>query len=310
MLSAATLVQLGATALLNAALALMVGAVALALGQRSVQGLHGQDALWSRRALVGGAAAALVGSGLLLWWQAAAMAEVPLTEAWSAIAPVLTGTHYGRAWSVGLASLLLVLALGLWRRTTDRAGGALLLAGLGVAVFAASRSAVSHASGGELGFYALVDWAHLLLISLWVGEVFLALTWMTRSIPNDHQLTGPQAAQRVDRLSTTATWALVGVGITGALLSWNGLGAQPQTIFTSEYGWALTTKLALVAFAVALGGYNRFVTMPKLMPGLAASARQASGPWARFAAVLKIEAAVLVAVLFAAAVLATRPPPG
>ena len=57
-------------------------------------------------------------------------------------------------------------------------------------------------------------------------------------------------------------------------------------------------KLALVAIAVALGGFNRFAVMPSL-----------PASWPRFARVLRVEAVVLLAALVAAAVLANGEPP-
>jgi putative copper resistance protein D len=60
----------------------------------------------------------------------------------------------------------------------------------------------------------------------------------------------------------------------------------------------LDAKLALVAIAVALGGFNRFAVMPSLPRA-----------WPRFVRVLRVEAAVLLAVLVAAALLANGEPP-
>jgi putative copper resistance protein D len=317
-IAATAALQLGGTLLLNLASALLVGAVASMASRGADQPVHPQAPRRDRWVLTAGALLALIGSAMLLWWQAAAMAELPLADAGAAIAPVLTATHYGQAWGLGVVSLCFVLAIGGWGRTPGRANARTLLAGLGVALFAASRSAVGHASGGEFGLYGVIDWAHLLFVSWWAGEVFMALTWMPRSGPesrpdsgpNSGQSTGPQLCRRLARLSSTATWALVGVAVTGALLSWNGIGAQPQALISSAYGWALTVKLGLVAIAVALGGYNRFVTLPRLLPRLADKPIQPGAPWTRFVTVLRVEAGVLVAVLVAAAVLATRAPPG
>ena len=252
-IAATTVVQLGGTVLLNLGSALLVGAVVSMASRGTGRSMHGHEPNWGRWALVAGAVLALIGSALLLWWQASAMAEVALADAWPAIAPVLAGTHYGRVWCVGVVSLSVVLASGLWGRPAGRTGAKTLLAGLGVAMFAASRSAVGHASGGEFGLYGVIDWAHLLLVSLWAGEVFMALTWVSQSLPRSDLLRGPQAARRLASLSTTATWALAGVAVTGALLSWNSLGAQPQALISSAYGWTLSAKLGLVAVAVALG---------------------------------------------------------
>jgi len=80
---------------------------------------------------------------------------------------------------------------------------------------------------------------------------------------------------------------------------------------SSEYGFALGSKLALVAIAAALGGVNRFRVLPALFDGLSADIREAViRPWRRrLETVLRLEALVLLLVIVAAAVLAGTEPP-
>jgi putative copper resistance protein D len=83
--------------------------------------------------------------------------------------------------------------------------------------------------------------------------------------------------------------------------AWHGLGGSlapldPAT--ASAWGQVLDVKLALVATAVALGAFNRFVVM-----------RSLPGGWPRFVRILRIEAAVLLLALTAAAWLANGEPP-
>jgi putative copper resistance protein D len=63
---------------------------------------------------------------------------------------------------------------------------------------------------------------------------------------------------------------------------------------------ALAVKIALVAAAAALGAYNRFMGLKSLGQDAAASHR--------FLRVLRIEAAVMLAVLLAATVLGSTSP--
>jgi len=89
--------------------------------------------------------------------------------------------------------------------------------------------------------------------------------------------------------------------VTGGATAWHGLGGSlaplaPAT--ASAWGVALDLKLVLVAIAVALGGFNRWVVLPSL-----------PAAWCRFAWVLRLEAGVLAAVLVVAAILANGEPP-
>lgn len=71
----------------------------------------------------------------------------------------------------------------------------------------------------------------------------------------------------------------------------------------NQYGNALPLKLAPVAVAVLLGGYNRFFVVPSRTATLAAPVLR------RFTLLLRVEAALLLDVLVVAAVLSSTPPP-
>jgi putative copper resistance protein D len=257
---------------------------------------------------VGGSVLAVLASAVLLWLKAAEIAEVPPAQALGAVWAVLGGSHYGAAWSIGAAAML---ASGwvLWAtRRLDRPHNASLLTFLPLAVFWYARCMSSHASeDGDASVFMLVYSAHLALISLWVGEVMVAGLVVLRGRP----LPGAQEAQArgrfVQRLSDSATIALVGIVLTGAYLAWHMLRSASD-LFGDPYGRSLLAKLALVAAAAAMGGVNRVFFMPSLLgrsPG-----QDATAAAARFRWVLLGEAAVLVGALVLAAILASSAPPG
>ena len=137
---------------------------------------------------------------------------------------------------------------------------------------------------------------HVLATGLWAGGVFAAALTVLRGAPD-----ALDGARYAARLSTLATWALVGVALTGAAIAWHGLGGSLAPLAPAgELSWGvmLDVKLALVALAVALGGFNRLAVMPSLPESLP-----------RFARVLRMEAVVLLAALVAAAWLANGEPP-
>ena len=308
------LAQRGAVFLFNLAVALLTGASAATVWLR--RGSSNWTAVQLprlRRTMLAAALAATAAYACILWLEAASMAEVPLAEALSAVQSVLTATYYGFAWLIGAGALVLVLICS----STDphpqaaAAVGLVRAAALGVLLY--SRSMVSHAgAGGPVGWALAIDWVHLVLVSLWLGEVLVAGAITLRAPPEN------KARERADRkryiaaLSHSATIALAGIFLTGLASAWRGLGS-PANVVGNPYGTTLLVKLALVLVAAALGGLNRFVVMPSLLAQLrkGAGAGGAAGlaPNRRFARVLQVEAVVLMAALAAAAFLSSTPPP-
>lgn len=297
------------TVALNLSVAMLVGASAAHLWLRSARSPWGIGLVPRlRKLMLATLAAAATAYVALLWLEAASMAEVPLGEAFPAVRSVITATHYGLAWMVGAAALL-VLAFTLRVRQGERPGAAAPLvrvAALGVLLY--SRSMVSHAgAAGDFTWAVLVDWVHLVLASLWVGEVIVAGLVTLRTRPEWESKNRGECARFVKSLSTSATIALAGIFVTGALSAWRGLGSF-ENAFGNPYGTILLVKLGLVLCAAGLGGLNRFVVMPKLLDQLR-NPKPAAGPDARFAFILQVEACILVAVLVAAAVLGSTSPP-
>ena len=245
---------------------------------------------------------------VLLWLEAAVMADVPLLDAMPAISDVLSGTHFGAVWSFGLAaSAILVLLTLRTNHGAERIHASALA--IVLAAFAYTRSLISHAAAhGDLAFAVVLDWIHLLFISVWVGEVLVAtLTVLPRlnSVVMDESL----APQFVHALSRSATIVLVGVLVTGVAKAWQSIGS-PDNLLGNAYGNVLTIKLILVAVAIGLGGFNRFFVLPIVAARSAhTSAEQKRTGLARFLLILRLETFVLICVTIAAAVLSATAPP-
>ncbi|MDK6076024.1 copper resistance D family protein [Massilia varians] len=302
--------QRAVTALLNLCLAVLVGASAATLWLRS------RSSPWAnamlprlRTALLSGAGAAMLAYVAILWIEAASMAEVPLSEALPSVRAVITGTHFGLAWTIGAAALIVAgaaSAAGARSRASAATSG-LRVGAIGVLLY--SRSMVSHAgAAGDFTWAVAVDWVHLVLISFWVGEVIVAGLITLRQLPDGASGSREDCATYVDALSSSATFALVGIFLTGAISTWRVL-ESPADLFGNPYGATLLVKVALVLTAAALGGFNRFFVMPSLLYSLRQQGQAARAASARFARVLQLEAILLVAVLIAAAFLTSTSPP-
>lgn len=261
-----------------------------------------------RRSVLGATVVALLASIAVLCLESASMAEVPLAEAGPAIKSMLSATHYGASWTIGAAALVLAVLLNalaparLARFSAMGTGAALL-------VFWYTRSMVSHAaSEGDISLLMLADWAHLALISLWVGEVLVAgLVTLPGNSPGNGSDRRDRAAY-VATLSTSATLALAGIFATGLFGAWRNLGSFAALL--EPYGLILLAKLAVVGLAVLLGGFNRFIVMPAWLAAERAGIPAPAALPRRFRFVLQVETVILLIALGLAVVLASTSPPG
>jgi putative copper resistance protein D len=296
------------TALLNLAVALLTGASVSRLW------LDRESSSWAdvRRqpvlnAAIVSAVVALFANVVVLWLESAMMAEVPVTEARAAIWSMLSSTHLGVAWSIGMAGLALA-AVGAFIRD-ERSTRSASLTLVALTVFWYSRSMVSHASTeGDFSIRLLADWVHLGLISLWVGEVMLAGGIMMRTTDNMAGADRRARTAYVASLSSSATFALIGIFVTGIYAAWRSLG-DLGNLFGNPYGNTLVAKFLLVGIAAVLGGFNRFFVMPNWLVRESAGKAVPELLPVRFKRVLWIEAIVLLAVVLLAAWLASTSPP-
>lgn len=283
-----------AAALFDIGVAAMLGALATPALLRDASSAWAARRLRRCRTLFGAAGfLALAASLAWMWVEAIAMTESPPGAALLAVGGIVVDTGFGRAWAV--ATLALAAGLTLTRACRYRAMPLRTLA-LVLVVVAAAHASAGHAGANGFGWLVPAMAVHLLAIGLWAGGVFAAALVVLRGEPD-----AIDCARYAARLSTLATAALAGVVATGIAVAWHGLGGSlaplaPAT--ASSWAIALDVKLALVAIAIVLGGFNRLMVLPR-MPG--------ASP--RFALVLRAEAAVMLAVLAVAAWLAGGEPP-
>lgn len=302
--------QHAATVTLNLALAIAVGASAS--GRWVTRGASPWAVLQGGRARLASLAAsaiAMLASAGVLWLEAAAMAEVPVTAARAAAWSMLTETHLGTAWIIGIGALVFSMGAMALSAKVRQPGKLVALNLVGLAVFLYTRSMVSHASAnGDFSVLMVLDWLHLILICLWVGEVFVS-GFVTLSSPPGARLDDRSDCGRyVESLSTSATFALAGIFATGFFSAWHNLGTL-GALTGNPYGTTLLLKLVLVALAVMLGGANRFFVMPGLTASLRSGDLAANLLARRFTMILRVEAGVLLGVLILAALLSSTSPP-
>ncbi len=293
--------QIVVAAMQNMLFAAAAGALACAMmGKRS-----GMGAPATLRGWQAGLAIALAVTALAyLWLQAAVMSGSPLADAGPAATAVLTESHYGVAWSIGFIGALLAAL----SRLFDRRGLPLFAAGL--VAWAAGKAAASHAAdAGDFSAREAVHVVHLCATALWAGSVIVAAVVLRRPAPTDCGGVEQRAAFCTE-LSHLATVALIVVLVTGLYNVMQDTAQASVPLFGMAWGRILSAKLACVAAAVALGGWNRVVVLPDLRAQARpddSGLRVAQG---RFNAWLSVEALVMLVVLAIAAVLGHMSPTG
>ena len=166
----------------------------------------------------------------------------------------------GRAEPEDIAEILIApLLLVFFALALRRIRGAWAIAGLaGVAL------ALRHVITGR--WVAMINPLHEFAGGLWLGTLFVivvaGLPAIVRSAAPGGQR-GRLVRELVVKFSSLALVAAAVLGVTGIVTSWRHL-KYVAALWTTPYGYALDTKLCVVATVVAFGAWNWRRMIPKL----------------------------------------------
>ena len=177
-------------------------------------------------------------------------------------------------------------------------------AAAGLAVLAVPGASGHAAQTAPRGLSVFLDWAHLVSGSLWLGGlVGLLVLW--RALPPGSRV--PALGVAVPRFSNVAFLSVAVLLTSGVAASVIHLPTV-ASLWQLSYGQAILVKSGLLAAAMALGAVNLLWTKPRLVGAATRSDLGASA-----ATVLRraigVEAVLVTAAVFAAAVLSSLPPP-
>ncbi|UVW27443.1 CopD family protein [Massilia sp. H6] len=289
--------QLGSVAALNAAFAWLAGSW-LARRWLVVSGIpRASTETQLRPADLAAAVIGVLATAAMLWASTAVMGGVDLHEAKGLVWQMLTMTGIGRAGSIALFAICLALLMRTLRSTAAWREW-VVLAALGL--FALVRASMGHA--GEDGYWTwpyLAQVVHLAAMAAWTGLVLVSACKAFDARLGEADVT--RMARYLDAMSAAAMAAVAAVFATGVFNAWSRVGNWDNLLGDSLYANALLVKLALLAVALVLGGYNKFIGLPV--------ARRSLAGLKRVRRVLILESVVLAGVLIAAAVLGSQQPP-
>jgi copper transport protein len=241
-----------------------------------------------------------------------ATAEFALRSAFAvgALVPLFHVSAFGRGYlRLELCFALFVAAglIALWvdRPEREQRSIAELLAFGGAALAAAATLVVPGASGhagqtAPRGWSMLFDWAHLAAGSLWFGGLvgLLVLWWR---LPVAARVAGlVVAVPRFSNVALTSVTVLIASGVGAALLHMPTVASLWQT----SYGQALLVKVGLLIVAMAVASGNLLRTRHRLK-----DPDDGMGAARLLRNLVSVEAVLVVAIIFAAAVLSSLAPP-
>lgn len=269
-----------------------------------------------------GLAVLITGSIIELMARTAEMSSQPFPDFFSAVPTVLFRTHYGGVWIARMGALLLLAFLKSVERYRDRGTFLFLMLSL-ILLVSMSASASGHASdAGDLSLPEIMDWLHLLAAGAWGGGLMvLSVSVLPDLIGRKEPI--PALVSRVAaRFSTMAGFAVGIAAITALYNAWKYVGSM-NALLGTPYGWTIIAKIVLFLVLVNLGGFNRYVSVPLLNKWAGAPAKdrgiftqiglrlfprfQLGGSGqriaSRFKRSVKVEAILMIGVLFCAALL-------
>jgi putative copper export protein len=207
-----------------------------------------------------------------------------------ALPVVLRGTHYGAVW-VARIGLIGVLATACLLRSPALGGPSRSDPVLAVVacVLTLTTTLSGHAADwGDLTVPVLIDWLHLLAISIWIGGVFMLGFVLPAAVARPIKAGTTERlasiAARFSRVAACCAVVYIGTGLYNAWLQVASFSPLSRT----SYGWTLLAKLSLLLVALSLAALNRYYFLPRLRTDdITQQARRCSA-LRRFAAALRI----------------------
>lgn len=258
------------------------------------------------------------------------MSNRHLTEIPAALPVVLLQTHFGVVWlaRIGLIGLL-SLVWGLRRAAAPQSQQALMLALSASVLIALTTSLSGHAAHwGDLTMPILIDWIHLVAVSIWTGGLFTLGFLFQRIIAplgTEEVARGLAAVGRpFSRMAAYCVFTLLVAGLFNAWLQVESL----QLLVTTSYGLTLVAKVFLLTLVLALAAVNRYYFLPLIRDPAEARYRplvtmigrlggvrlvgagrdQAAGSRRRLRQFMRLEWILVIAALALAALLTHLPP--
>ena len=232
-----------------------------------------------------------------------------------AIVPLMRASPFGRGYlDLELVFALFVVAalVALWVDRPERGqrsvaellslGGALAAAG---AVLLIPGIAGHAAQTSPRGWSLLFDWSHLSAGSLWIGGL-IGLLVLWGSLPAARRVGGlVVCVPRFSNVAFVSVNVLIASGVAAAIVHLPTVSSLWQT----SYGKAILWKVGILLVAMMLGAVNLLWTRPRLLASAGDHPELGPPTATMLRRLVGFEVVLVSAIIFAAAVLSSLPPP-
>ncbi|NJD69040.1 MAG: hypothetical protein FIA90_10415 [candidate division NC10 bacterium] len=258
------------------------------------------------------------------------MSERGLAEIHASLPVVLRQTHFGAVWLVRMGLIgLLTLVWGLRRTTAPQSERAIMFSLVAAAFIALTTTLFGHAAHwGDLSMPVLIDWIHLVAVSIWTGGLFtLGFLFQRFVAPSGAEEVAHGLAAVGRPFSRMAAYCVFTLFVAGLFNAWLQVASLPPLV-TTPYGLTLVAKICLMGLILVLAAVNRYYFLPLMRdPGgvgshpLANMIDRLGGAWLvgtgrdraaagrrRLRQFMRLEWILVIAVLALAALLTHLPP--
>lgn len=248
--------------------------------------------------------------GLLAVLATAAALATGITEhAWQLEAwlEFLQKTRTGHVWMWREGFALTVLGAVLYLRSAPRAQWRYALCATLAMLTLAVGSLASHSAAEEFSVTSILPYTlHIVLAGVWFGAlpafILILFTKNTGQLPReDAEQSG---VQTLKRFSVVAMPVMFGIIVTGVIVADRTVDTNYGALVATEYGWLLSTKIALLVTILIIASRARSSWLPSLVQGRDSVAHggQMLRKWVR------IEFVLALLIVLAATILANTIP--
>lgn len=207
--------------------------------------------------------------------RAAEMSGKPLQAVLPVLATVILKTHIGQIWLIRMAALILLsVAMITARRSRNSRAFLYLVLGF-LIVTSATESASGHASdAGDFSVAEIMDWLHLLGALVWGGGLIALTVVILPHMVKQDDHSAQSIAGAATRFSRIAGIAVGIIALTALYQAWVNAGSI-EALLKSSYGRTVIAKIVLFFLLLGLGGFNRYISVPRLQDwaGITATSR-------------------------------------